>query len=437
TVDELMMADGTTHPSELAFRSELARLLDEPIALVDEELETLESGTVVIAEEKAIAPAQPNHPFFARSEWDYARDKETFAAQAAADLELVRQTMARLEEDRRRGAGKLKLGSTFADFAQDKPFADGHVIVHPPGSEDHDLLVLGDLHGCYSCLKAALLQADFFNKVQAYHDDPEKHPNMLLVLLGDYIDRGRFSYSGILRTVMQLYLTVPEHVVPLRGNHEYYVELNNRVYSAVKPSEAMASLKDLATNEVFSAYMRLFEALPCMFVFDKLFFVHAGIPRDDTFAEKWQGLESLNEFDLRFQMLWSDPSQADTIPVDLQKQSARFPFGKRQFRSFMQKIGCTTMIRGHERIVDGFKEVYADPDARLLNLFSAGGEHNNDLPADSNYREVKPKALTIKYRGGVAEIVPWEIDYAKYNSAETNAFFREAMDAAKSPRPVG
>ena len=182
--------------------------------------------------------------------------------------------------------------------------------------------------------------------------------------------------------------------------------------------------------------MKLFEALPCSFVFDKLFFVHAGIPRDDTFAEKWQGLESLNEFDLRFQMLWSDPSQADSIPVDLQKQSARFPFGRRQFRAFMQKIGCTTMIRGHERIIDGFKEVYADPEARLLNLFSAGGEHNNDLPEDSNYREVKPKALTINYRGGVAEIVPWEIDYAKYNSAETNAFFREAMDAAKNPRSV-
>ena len=44
--------------------------------------------------------------------------------------------------------------------------------------------VLGDLHGCYSCLKAALLQADFFRKVQAWHDDPANNPKMVAVLLG-------------------------------------------------------------------------------------------------------------------------------------------------------------------------------------------------------------------------------------------------------------
>jgi len=44
------------------------------------------------------------------------------------------------------------------------------------------------------------------------------------VLLGDYIDRGRFSYNGVLRAVMQLFLAAPEHVFPLRGNHEYYIQ---------------------------------------------------------------------------------------------------------------------------------------------------------------------------------------------------------------------
>lgn len=427
TVDELMMADGQSHPSEVNFRSELASLLDAPIEIDEVEIETLEEGAVVIANSVKVPPAAADHPFFTRSEWDYAKDKETFAKQAAADLDVLKKVMSKLEERRRMDAGKLKLGTTFQDFADDKPFADGHVIVHHPRGKDHELLVLGDLHGCYSCLKAALLQADFFAKVQAYHDDPENNPNVLLVLLGDYIDRGRYSYSGILRTVLQLFLTVPDHVIPLRGNHEYYVELNGRVYGAVKPSEAMTSLQDIASNDVFGAYMKLFEALPHSFCFDKLFFVHAGIPRDDTMAETWQGLESLNDFDIRFQMLWSDPSQADAVPVELQKQSARFPFGKKQFRSFMHKIGCTTMIRGHERIVEGFREIYPEPDARLLNLFSAGGLHNEDLPADSNYREVRPMALTIKHKAGINEVIPFEIEYEKYNSADTNAFFKASL----------
>jgi hypothetical protein len=424
TADELIQADGKVDEAEEKLRAEMLVLLDAPVELGEDEIEMVEEGAVVIEGAKKVEPRAVNHPFFERTEFHYAADKETFAKQAERDIDILKQTMARLEAQRARGRGKLALGTSFADFADDAPFADGHVIVHPPRGKDYELLVLGDLHGCYSCLKAALLQADFFEKVQRYHDDPEKQPNMLLVLLGDYIDRGRFSYNGILRTVLQLYLTVPDHVIPLRGNHEYYVELNGRIYGAVKPSEAMTSLKPVADDEMFAEYMRLFEALPNMFVFDKLFFVHAGIPREDTLAEKFVGLESLNDYDIRFQMMWSDPSQAEAVPVDLQKQSARFAFGKKQFRAFMHKIGCTTMVRGHERVVEGFKEIYPEADARLLNLFSAGGKTNADLPADSNYREVTPMALTVRHKAGITSVTPFEIDYERYNDPQVNAFFK-------------
>jgi hypothetical protein len=115
----------------------------------------------------------------------------------------------------------------------------------------------------------------------------------------------------------------------------------------------MSSLAAIAPNEVFAAYMRLFEALPNMLVFDRILFVHAGIPRDETIAARWTSVSSLNEPEIRFQMLWSDPSEVDAIPAELQKSTARFPFGKRQFKSFMQKLGCTTLIRGHERVPEG------------------------------------------------------------------------------------
>ena len=36
-------------------------------------------------------------------------------------------------------------------------------------------------------------------------------PFPLLVLLGDYIDRGLFSLNGVLRTALQLFVTAPEH----------------------------------------------------------------------------------------------------------------------------------------------------------------------------------------------------------------------------------
>src|SRR5690606_2883503 len=63
TVDELMVADGKSHPSEVAFRAELAKLLEEPIEFDDAEIETLEEGAVVIGASVAVPPAAENHPF--------------------------------------------------------------------------------------------------------------------------------------------------------------------------------------------------------------------------------------------------------------------------------------------------------------------------------------------------------------------------------------
>ena len=429
-VDELMMADGVVHPNERRFRDELGALLAAPVELDEAEIETLDEGAVVVTEPRPMVLKQDNHPFFAQFEWDYAADAGTVAQQTQRDMQLVDRMVARLGEQRRAGAGKLAGRQDVSEFAGEKPFLDGHVYVHPtePG-RDYELLVLGDLHGCYTCLKAALLQADFFAKVQAHHDDPTK-PDMKLVLLGDYIDRGRYSYNGVLRTVMQLFLTVPDHVYALRGNHEYYIEHNGRVYGGVRPAEAINSLQTLAPREVFVKYMNFFEQLPNMLLFDRTIFVHAGIPRDDTLASKWTGLESLNDSEIRFQMLWSDPSEAEFIPLELQRSNARFPFGRRQFKSFLSRVGCTTMVRGHERVVEGFRKVYDDDDGRLFIVFSAGGATNQDLPANSNYREVRPMALSVRHRDGITQYTPFAIDYARFNDPRTNAFFRERLASA-------
>lgn len=430
TVDQLMRADGTVHPNEETFRRELEQLLHEPIELDEAELEAVEAGSVIIGNPTTLTPVEVDHPFFKDFEVQYAKDPETFAQQAQGDMQLISRVLAMLEEQRRAGLGRLAAAREFSAIPSGSRFLDEHVyVLQPAPGKRCELLVLGDLHGCYSCLKAALLQADFFNKVQAYHEDPEKNPDMNLVLLGDYIDRGRYSYNGILRTVMQLFVTVPNHVYLLRGNHEYYVEINGRVLAPVRPAEAMTELADVAPTEVFATYMRLFEALPNTLVFDKTLFVHAGIPREDTLAARFKGIESLNDPEIRFQMLWSDPSEADVVPRDLQNANARFPFGRKQFKSFMARLGLRTLIRGHERIVEGFRPVYDDPDGTLLSLFSAGGATNDDLPPTSNYREVTPMALTIKHTDGVSELTPFLIDYARYNDPRYNAFFSDALQA--------
>jgi hypothetical protein len=340
----------------------------------------------------------------------------------------VAKLMQTLEARRARGDGRLGVAKSFAAFAPGTRFLDGFVHVLAPEPEATlELLVLGDLHGCYSCLKAALLQADFFDKVEAHRQDPAHHPEMILVLLGDYIDRGKFGLAGTLRGAMQLQVKLPDNVYMLRGNHEYYVEMGGKVLAPVRPCEAMDSIAKVARQEVFVQYMKLFEALPTSLAVGNILFVHGGLPRADTLRERWQGVATLNDPDIRFQMMWSDPSEADVVPLDLQKANARFPFGRRQFHEFMGRIGCKTMVRGHERVCEGFRKVYADPEGILLTLFSAGGAANDDLPADSGFREVSPKALTIRLANGVSTFVPFEIDYARFNDPRHNAFFREQL----------
>ena len=423
TVDELINADGTVHPAEAKFRDEVVALLEARPSIADVVADIRPEDGIEITDTVTIKSRESNHPFFAYEE-HYSSDPVRLRRQAEVDHNLIVRCMEELDRQREAGKGRLTGKKTVSEFVGEEPFLDGHTYVHPIDPDAHyELLVLGDLHGCYSCLKGALMQADFFAKVEAFRLDPENNPNVKVILLGDYIDRGKFSYNGVLRTVLQLFLSAPEHVYILRGNHEYYLEYNGRIYGGVRPAEAINTLIHHMPQEMFEAYMTLFEAMPNVLLFGKTMYVHAGIPRDADLRTKFHDLSSLNDSDLRFQMLWSDPSEADYIPEELQAQNARFPFGRVQFERFMQTIGCTTLVRGHEKVHDGFRSVYPDSNIKLLNLFSAGGATNNDLPPHSSYRDVIPKAMTIEIKQDQTTVSPWVIHFERYNDPSHNAFY--------------
>jgi hypothetical protein len=432
-IDHLLLADGVAHPAEVQFRGELGSFLEEDLGIEIIEDDGDSARSVVVDLPQPSKPSTIDHPFFKPFEFHFSADPETITRQVGADLQLIERTIAVLATQRKAGAGRLTGKKNVAELAGSEPFLDGHVYVRMPKPGDrYELTVLGDLHGCYSILKATVLQSRFFERVDAYRKD-NTQPYPLLILLGDYIDRGLFSINGVLRTAMQLFVTAPDHVVMLRGNHEYYVEVNGTMYGGVKPAEAINTLKPLLPIDVFRHYRTLFEEMPNMLLFDRFLFVHGGIPKDRLVKERWKDLSSLNDADLRFQMMWSDPSTADVIPADLQDQASRFAFGRMQFRAFMQRLGSHTMVRGHEKVLSGFATSYDDDDhARLYTLFSAGGRDNGDLPAESTYRDVTPMALTITGDGnhapGNVKITPWAPDWASYNDPQRNAFFKIAPE---------
>ena len=429
TVDEFIMADGHMHPAETKFRSELAQLLGSIEDAIEIDIDDASMSPVRMSGVIDRVPETTDHPFFTQFEVHYSSDHDRMMKQIDADLALVDKAIELIKSMNEKDAGKLSGKKTVAEIEPGSFLLDGHTyVIAPKPGQKFDLTVVGDLHGCYSCLKGAVMQTDFLGRVAQYKNDPTSTPYPLLVLLGDYIDRGIFSLNGVLRSALQLFVTAPEHVIVLRGNHEYYVEYKGQIFGGVKPAEAINTLKPYLSIDVFRKYMALFEVMPNVLLFGRTMFVHAGIPRDRAIKEKWKDLSSLNDSDLRFQMMWSDPSTADVIPASLQDQTARFPFGKLQFQSFMQRIGCHMLVRGHEKVEEGIHTTYDDPQGTLITLFSAGGKDNEDLPETSSYRSVTPMGLTIHALDGELELTPFRLDWARYNDPDHNGFFRTHME---------
>jgi len=428
-VDKMLVADGVAHPEEVQFRDELMALVTGKRSAAPPPHVGPSGTRVVIHPHAEWPPTGANDESLAALERHYSKHPDPFKRQLNADVERMDKFIRVLEAKRSTHAGTLAGYQTVQELAGRGSFLDGHVhVIAPTHPAGYELTVLGDLHGCYSCLKAALMQSDFINKVERFTNAPQSHPEPLLVFLGDYIDRGLYSFQGVLRAVLELATTMPRHVIVLRGNHEYYLEKDGQVYGGVRPANALDDLQPYAPVEIFQSYMRLFEAMPNMLLFDDILMVHAGIPRDATLRQHYKDLSSLNHPDIRFQMMWSDPSSVDVVPDDLQASTNRFSFGYEQARAFLHRMGIQTLIRGHEKVNDGFIANYDEPDLRVLTLFSAGGANNSDLPERSSYRKVTPSAMTIRYRTGRADIEPWVIDYASYNDPALNEFFNDDPD---------
>src|SRR6187399_45351 len=201
SIDELIHADGQVHPAEAKFRGELADLLNADLGV--ELLEEAAAPPVKVAGKAELVPELENHPFFRQFEHHYSKQKDALIEQVNADRRLIDKVIDLFEAQRQRGKGRLTGKSNISQFPPGTSFLDGHVYIERPEPDQAvEVTVVGDLHGCYSCLKAVLMQSNFFEKVRRYRTDPKREPNPKLVLLGDYIDRGMFSYNGVLRAVL-------------------------------------------------------------------------------------------------------------------------------------------------------------------------------------------------------------------------------------------
>src|SRR5262249_10610540 len=144
--------DGEAHPAEVKFRAELSQLLEADLAI--ELVEDAERPHVSVLPPAPLPKTTAAHPFFDQFEHHYSRDPEKIMRQLAADREVVQRATHMFAAQGAAGRGRLA-GKQNVGELTGASFQDGHVVVCPAQRDKaYELTVLGDLHGCYSCLKA-------------------------------------------------------------------------------------------------------------------------------------------------------------------------------------------------------------------------------------------------------------------------------------------
>ncbi|MFA6527124.1 MAG: metallophosphoesterase [Candidatus Babeliales bacterium] len=111
--------------------------------------------------------------------------------------------------------GEREISSLFVPFVQKKVVSGSTAKV----------VIIGDLHGDYQTLTAVITEL----RQQNYIDDAwTLRPDITIVCLGDYSNRGRSSVP-VMAALMHLFIHNPENVILLRGNHEY--ALTNKLFN--------------------------------------------------------------------------------------------------------------------------------------------------------------------------------------------------------------
>ena len=178
--------------------------------------------------------------------------------------------------------------------------------------------------------------------------------NLNYLFLGDYVDRGIFGLECMVLLVA-IKLNHPKGFILLRGNHE-----SRNMTESFTFREEVISRFD---NEVYEAFMDLFDALPisCL-VDDKYLAMHGGI------SPELENIEQINQVK-RFQeipldglfcdLMWADPMKDEVAKhgefEDNPERECSNYFGKKPVKKLLRANKLMSIFRGHQVQVDGFK----------------------------------------------------------------------------------
>ena len=223
-----------------------------------------------------------------------------------------------------------------------------------------ETLIVSDLHGDLKSLSYILKSSRFIEKAL-------KIKKIMLILLGDYGDRGAYS-PEVYYMVLTLKELFPRNILLMRGNHEGPDDLLAHPHDLPQGFRAKFGNEGL---EVYSKIRDFFPELYNILVVDNLYvLIHGGVPSMASTIDdlRYAHLKHPKEKHLE-EMLWSDPSEG-IHGVRSSPRGAGRLFGADVTESFLEMLNVKFLIRGHEPSEKGFKMNHND---KILTLFSRKG----------------------------------------------------------------
>jgi len=243
-----------------------------------------------------------------------------------------------------------------------------------------NLVVVGDLHGDFTSLKKIM------NKIN--YEDYLKTESNILIFLGDYIDRGKYSMEVML-LLCGIKTSFPNNMFMLRGNHEAYHRF---------PFSAFDFLRDLQ-NKFDDSGETLYTNTMVPF-FDSLFgiceingfslLVHGGLPvvEDMEFFRNYKfRLSDMKSDDgLLEEILWNDPREFTDRDWQASNRGLGKYFGINITKNWLNHTNTKLIIRGHEPCM-GYK---FNHDNKVMTLFSSKDPYPK---FESSYLEISKKQM--------------------------------------------
>ncbi len=200
-----------------------------------------------------------------------------------------------------------------------------------------------------------------------------------MVFLGDYVDRGDFSFLNILFLVC-MSLAWPERIILLRGNHEdlelnlkfgFYDEVN-KYFPNRQECQAVLAILDSLYN-----MMSLVAITP-----QQSICLHGGIPKSvprlqivDQIPKPHKDIRNIQDSELKAQMeeallqiRWNDPASKILNSLDERSYHGYYYYTLTDTHLFLERNKKLRVIRSHEDPRGGYQEVFPNI---LYHIFSS------------------------------------------------------------------